>query len=259
MPYATLPALFISHGSPMTAVDTSAFGEALHRVATNLPEPNAIVVLSAHWQSDTLEVTTAQHPETWHDYHGFPEALKRIRYPAPGSPALAERILHLLEQTGIEAYGNALRPRDHGVWVPLRHLYPDANIPVIQLSLPINYTAAQLMRLGQALILLRTQQILLIGSGSITHNLKSLSWGTKDAPPPLWASQFKQWMIHHLTVGDYDSVCQWQTQAPYANDNHPTTEHLAPLFFAMGTGTRCNVVHSSFAMGALGMDIYRFD
>lgn len=259
MTYATLPALFISHGTPLMAVDAGHAEGAFHRLATNLPEPNAIIVVSAHWQSDALEVSTAMRPDTWHDYHGFPESLARIRYPAPGSPALAERVIHLLELAGIEAHGNALRPRDHGVWAPLRHLYPAANIPVIQISIPTHYSPEQLAALGQALISLRAQQILLIGSGSITHNLRALSFRDPDADVPDWASRFKHWMIQKLGSHDYSAVLNWQAEAPHAAQNHPTTEHLSPLFFAMGAGRRFNVVHSSFTMAALGLDIYRFD
>jgi 4,5-DOPA dioxygenase extradiol len=259
MTYATLPALFISHGTPMMAIDAGHADCAFHRLTTNLPAPNAIVVLSAHWQSDALEVSTAMRPDTWHDYHGFPPELAQIRYPAPGSPALAERIIHLLELAGIEAHGNALRPRDHGVWAPLRHLYPAADIPVIQISIPRHYQPEQLYLLGQALISLRAQQILLIGSGSITHNLRALSFRDPDAVPPVWVSRFKQWMIQKLGAHDYTAVINWQHEAPHAAQNHPTAEHLAPLFFAMGAGARFNVVHSSFTMAALALDIYRFD
>jgi 4,5-DOPA dioxygenase extradiol len=116
MAFATLPALFISHGSPMMAVDAGEVSDAMHRLSINLPRPNAIVVVSAHWESDALEVSTATRPETWHDFNGFPEELYQIRYPAPGSPALAERIIHTLIDAGFDAHGNALRPRDHGVW-----------------------------------------------------------------------------------------------------------------------------------------------
>ncbi|WP_410211673.1 DODA-type extradiol aromatic ring-opening family dioxygenase [Aquirhabdus sp.] len=259
MTYATLPALFISHGSPMMAVDAGQASDAMFRLSNNLPQPNAIVVVSAHWLSDTLEISTAMRPETWHDFSGFPPELYQIRYPAAGSPALAERIIHILDLAGITAHGNALRPRDHGVWAPLRHLYPDANIPVVQISIPTHYSPAQLRDLGRALISLRGQQILLIGSGSITHNLRALSFRDPHAMPEDWAKNFKNWMIQKLGSHSYDEVLNWRNEAPYAKQNHPTDEHLLPLFFTMGAGERFNVVHSSFSMGSLGMDIYRFD
>jgi 4,5-DOPA dioxygenase extradiol len=259
MAFATLPALFISHGSPMMAVDAGEVSDAMHRLSINLPRPNAIVVVSAHWESDALEVSTATRPETWHDFNGFPEELYQIRYPAPGSPALAERIIHTLIDAGFDAHGNALRPRDHGVWAPLLHLYPEAEIPVIHISIPRSFNPQQLFDLGQALISLRSQQILLIGSGSITHNLRELSFRDPYAAPPNWASSFKSWVIQKLGNSDYTAVLNWKYEAPNAKQNHPTDEHLEPLFFAMGAGSRFSVVHSSFTMGSLGMDIYRFD
>ena len=232
----TLPGLFISHGSPMPA---------LHRLSINLPEPQAIVVMSAHWESQVLEVNIATRPDTWHDFRGFPKELYVIRYPAPGSPTIAEKILSMFAEAGIQAHANSTRPRDHGVWMPLLHMYPDADIPVIEISLPTKMNAEEIYKIGQALSPLREQQILLIGSGSITHNLAELSWHT-DAQVPTWASTFR------------NAVLDWPT-LPFVERNHPTLEHFAPLFLAMGTGHRFNLVHSSFSMGSLGMDIYRFD
>ena len=142
--------------------------------------------------------------------------------------------------------------------MPLLHMYPDANIPVIAVSLPMNMSAEQIYQIGQSLAPLREQQILLIGSGSITHNLRELSWHTADATVPEWASSFRNRVVQHLGHSDYDAVLDWQN-LPYVARNHPTLEHFAPLFFAMGTGDRFSIVHSSFSMGSLGMDIYRFD
>ena len=253
----TLPGLFISHGSPMLAIEAGQVGPALERIRFNLPKPEAIVVLSAHWEDDALEVSTAVRPKTWHDFRGFPEELYKIQYPAAGDPVLAEEIISLLQQAGFDAHANAMRPRDHGVWMPLLHMYPEADIPVIQLSLARFYTAKQLYDMGQALAVLRERQVLLIGSGSITHNLVELSW-SDDAVVPEWASEFRNTVAQYLQSGDYESVLDWKN-LPHLRRNHPTIEHFAPLFFAMGTGLRMSLVHSSFSMGALGMDIYRFD
>jgi 4,5-DOPA dioxygenase extradiol len=258
MRLATLPALFISHGAPTLALDAGQVGAALRRLSSNLPKPRAIVVMSAHWESHTLEVSTGTRPETWHDFRGFAAPLYQLRYPAAGDPALAERILQMLHDAGITAHGNAIRPRDHGVWIPLLHLYPDADIPVVQLSIPLSFDAAQLQQVGRVLAPLRESQILLIGSGSITHNLRELSWQQPHSSTPEWASGFRHWIVHHLAHND-DAILDWQTHAPYARRNHPTDEHLNPLFFAMGAGSRFSLVHSSFMFGALGMDIYRFD
>ncbi|MCU4434359.1 dioxygenase [Acinetobacter bereziniae] len=254
----TLPGLFISHGSPMLALDPEQVGPALHRLGLNLPVPQAIVVMSAHWESDALEVNTGVRPETWHDFRGFPQALYEMRYPAPGNPELAEEILHLLAEAQLPAHANSTRPRDHGVWMPLLHMYPDADIPVIEISLPMTMNADQIYAIGQALCPLREKQILLIGSGSITHNLRELSWQDQNNRVPQWASSFRNYVVSKLNHSDYDAVLQWDA-LPYIEKNHPTLEHFAPLFFAMGTGHRFSIVHSSFSMGALGMDIYRFD
>ena len=254
----TLPGLFISHGSPMLALNPEQVGPALHRLSLNLPEPKAIVVMSAHWESQALEVSTSVRPETWHDFRGFPAELYDIHYPAAGAPQLAEQIIQLFADAGIPAHANSTRPRDHGVWMPLLHMYPDADIPVIEISLPINMSAKDIFKIGQTLAILREQQILLIGSGSITHNLAELSWHGESQEVPVWASSFRNDVVSKLNHQDYEAILDWQN-IPYVKRNHPTLEHFAPLFFAMGTGSRFNIVHSSFSMGSLGMDIYRFD
>lgn len=169
----TLPGLFISHGSPMLALDPEQVGPALHRLSINLPQPVAIIVMSAHWESETLEVSTATRPETWHDFRGFPKELYDIRYPAPGAIELSERLLTRFADADIHANANSTRPRDHGVWMPLLHMYPDADIPVIEISLPMTGSAHDIYTIGQILAELRQEQILLIGSGSITHNLQN--------------------------------------------------------------------------------------
>lgn len=254
----TLPGLFISHGSPMLAINPEQIGPALQRLSLNLPTPQAIVVMSAHWESDALEVNTGIRPETWHDFRGFPPELYDIRYPAPGHPELAEEILKRLSDAGFNAHANSSRPHDHGVWMPLLHMYPNADIPVVDISLPMNMTAKQIYQIGEALAPLREQQILLIGSGSITHNLREIEWHHPNPTTPDWCSEFRNYVVSKLQHSDYDAILDWQ-DIPHVLRNHPTLEHFAPLFFAMGTGHRFNVIHHSFSMGALGRDIYRFD
>jgi 4,5-DOPA dioxygenase extradiol len=254
----TLPGLFISHGSPMLALNPEQVGPALNRLSLNLPVPQAIIVMSAHWESQSLEVSTGVRPETWHDFRGFPQELYEMRYPAPGHPELAETILHLFAEAHIPAHANSTRPRDHGVWMPLLHMYPDASIPVVEISLPMNMSAEEIYKVGQVLAPLRDQQVLLVGSGSITHNLRELSWDGNQSAVPEWASAFRNYVVSKLAHSDYDAVLDWSS-IPFVQRNHPTIEHFAPLFFSMGTGTRFSVVHNSFSMGSLGMDIYRFD
>ena len=258
MKLQTLPGLFISHGSPMLAIHPEQIGPALQRLSFNLPQPKAIVVMSAHWESDLLEVSTGIRPETWHDFRGFPPELYEIRYPAPGDPALAEQILQRLAQASVDAHANSSRPRDHGVWMPLLHMYPEAEIPVIAISLPMSMTAEQIFHIGQTLAPLREQQILFIGSGSITHNLREINWNDTNPPTPTWASNFRNEVVSQLSHQNFEAVLDWPT-LPDVMRSHPTIEHFAPIFFAMGLGHRFSIVHAGFAMGSLGRDVYRFD
>lgn len=254
-----LPSLFISHGSPMLALRPAASGPALARLAASLQRPTAILVVSAHWETADLRVTSALQPRTLHDFYGFPEALYRLQYPAPGQPQLAEQVIHLLAQAGLNATPDAQRPLDHGAWVPLSLMYPQADIPVVQLSLPSAVGPALQTRVGQALRSLRDEGVLLIGSGSITHNLAELDWqaGPSDTAPA-WAQAFRDWMVERLHSDDEAALHGYRQQAPHATRNHPTDEHLLPLFFARGAGGRLHIEHQGFSEGALGMDIYSF-
>jgi len=254
-----LPSLFISHGSPMLALQPGASGPALARLANGLPRPKAIVVVSAHWESRELLVTGGAKPQTWHDFHGFPAALYAVQYPAPGEPALAGRVEALLNAAGLAARLDAQRPFDHGAWVPLSLMYPDANIPVIQVSLPSHGGPELQLEVGQALAGLRDEGILLIGSGSITHNLGELDWHAGPDVIEPWALAFRDWVVEKLGKDDQAALLDFQRQAPFATRNHPSDEHFLPLFFALGAGDKFSIVHQGFTLGALGMDIYRFD
>ncbi|AXQ49121.1 DODA-type extradiol aromatic ring-opening family dioxygenase [Pseudomonas vlassakiae] len=249
-----LPSLFISHGSPMLALQPGASGPALAGLANALPRPKAIVVVSAHWESPELWVTSSAQPETWHDFYGFPPALYAVQYPAPGEPGLASRVAERLQ-----ARLDPQRPFDHGAWVPLSLMYPDASIPVIQVSLPSQMGPGLQVKMGKALAGLRAEGVLLVGSGSITHNLGELDWHAgPDAIEP-WALAFRDWVVERLKADDQAALLDYRKQAPFAARNHPSDEHLLPLFFAMGAGDRFGIVHQGFTLGALGMDIYRFD
>lgn len=254
-----LPSLFISHGSPMLALEPGASGPALARLAAELPRPKAIVLVSAHWESRELLVASGERPDTWHDFGGFPPALFAVQYPAPGQPALAAEVAKLLTDAGLPARLDPNRPFDHGAWVPLSLMYPAADIPVVQVSLPSREGPALQEQVGKILSSLRDQGVLLIGSGSITHNLRELSWqaGPEQALP--WALAFRDWMVDRLTLDDSDALLDYRQQAPHAVRNHPSDEHLLPLYFARGAGERFSIAHQGFTLGALGMDIYRFD
>ncbi len=254
-----LPSLFISHGSPMLALQPGASGPALERLAGALPRPKAIVVMSAHWESHELLVSSSPAPETWHDFGGFPRELFAVQYPAPGNPALAQQIVELLAADDLQASLDNQRPFDHGTWVPLSLMYPAADIPVVQVSLPSHMGPALQTRIGQALASLRTEGVLLIGSGSITHNLGELDWRAGPESIEPWAREFRDWVVDKLSTQDEAALHDYRQQAPYAVRSHPSDEHLLPLYFARGAGGQFSVAHQGFTLGALGMDIYRFD
>lgn len=253
-----LPSLFISHGSPMLALEPGTSGPALTRLASDLPRPQAVLVVSAHWESHELLISNAEHPTTWHDFGGFPAERYNVQYPAPGSPALAETVKHLLAEAGLHAQLDPQRPRDHGAWVPLSLMYPQADIPVVQLSLPSRQGPALQERIGHALRSLRAEGVLLIGSGSITHNLGELDWRAGPDVIAPWARAFRDWIVDKLQTSDNAALLDYRRQAPQAQRNHPSDEHLLPLYFAHGAGDSFKVEHSGFTYGALGMDIYSF-
>jgi 4,5-DOPA dioxygenase extradiol len=255
----SLPSLFISHGSPMLALEPGASGPALARLAAELPRPKAILVVSAHWESNQLLVNSNPRPDTWHDFGGFPPELYAVQYPAPGAPDVAVAARHLLLAADLPAELDATRVFDHGVWVPLSLMYPDADIPVAQVSIPTRLGPAFQTRVGQALASLRGQGVLLIGSGSITHNLGELNWRAGPDVIEPWAKAFRDWMVDHLAADDEQALHDYRSQAPFAVRSHPRDEHLLPLYFARGAGGTFSVAHKGFTMGALGMDIYRFD
>ncbi|MDZ3990519.1 4,5-DOPA dioxygenase extradiol [Pseudomonas sp. Teo4] len=182
-----------------------------------------------------------------------------MQYPAPGEPALAGKVSALLSKAGLPARLDPQRPFDHGAWVPLSLMYPDASIPVIQVSLPSQMGPALQIKVGQALAGLREEGILLIGSGSITHNLGELDWHAGPDVIEPWALAFRDWVVQKLQEDDQSALLDYRQQAPFAVRNHPSDEHFLPLFFALGAGGAFGVVHQGFTLGALGMDIYRFD
>ncbi|RON46265.1 dioxygenase [Pseudomonas frederiksbergensis] len=252
------PSLYISHGSPMLALEPGASGPALARLAAEMPKPKAIVIVSAHWESNELLVSGNPQPDTWHDFGGFPKALFDVQYPAPGDPQLAAEVVELLKADGLPVRIDAKRPFDHGVWVPLSLMYPRADIPVVQVSLPTRGGPALQTRVGHALASLREHGVLLIGSGSITHNLRELDWHAGPESVEPWAKAFRDWMIEKLAANDEAALHDYRQQAPNAVRNHPSDEHLLPLYFARGAGGEFGIAHQGFTMGALGMDIYRF-
>ncbi len=252
------PSLFISHGSPMLALQPGESGPALARLAAEMPRPRAIVMVSAHWESHELLVNGNPQPETWHDFGGFAAELFAVQYPAPGLPDLTREVVELLAASDLPARIDSRRPFDHGVWVPLSLMYPQADIPVVPISLPSRQGPELQTRVGKALAGLRAEGVLIIGSGSITHNLGELNWNGDSARVEPWAQAFRDWMIDKLASDDESALHQYRSLAPHAVRAHPSDEHLLPLYFARGAGDEFSIAHQGFTMGALGMDIYRF-
>ncbi|WP_019140050.1 DODA-type extradiol aromatic ring-opening family dioxygenase [Noviherbaspirillum massiliense] len=259
---AQLPALFVSHGSPMLAITDSPARRFLLELGKTLPRPKAILVASAHWESlGGPAVSLAPQPETIHDFGGFPPALFAIQYPAKGAPEVAAQAADLLEQAGFATKRSMQRGLDHGAWVPLRLMYPDADIPVTQVSVLRGATPAVHAKMGEALAPLREDGVLIMGSGSLTHNLYEFRGQDIDAPVPAWVSDFGTWMMNMLRDNQREALLDYRRQAPHAERNHPTEEHLLPLYVAMGVAGNTSKVerlHSSFEYGILAMDVYAF-
>ncbi|TNH15185.1 dioxygenase [Halomonas sp. BL6] len=243
-----LPSLFISHGSPMLALTPTPAHHFLKELGRTL-RPKAVVVVSAHWETERLQVSRSATPTTIHDFGGFPDALFAVQYPAPGEPVLAKRLAQQLGATETE------RGLDHGAWVPLSLMYPDADIPVVSLSLPSRWGASELIALGEQLAPLRQEGILVIGSGSLTHNLYELQ--SQGSQVPAWVERFAEWVHARLREDDRDALLHWQ-RGPDAERNHPTHEHFQPLLVAMGAGGQATLRHHSVEHGVLAMDVYQF-
>lgn len=256
-----LPTIFLSHGSPMMAIEDSPAGRFLDGLGTALPRPRAIVVASAHFLADRPTLGAHAHPHTVHDFGGFPGPLYQLGYPAPGSPELAEAIATRLAQADLAGKIRPGHGLDHGVWVPLRRMYPGADIPVVPLSVNPLADAAEHLAVGRALAGLRSEGILVIGSGGFVHNLGDLDWHHKDAPLAAWAAEFSSWMHDKLSLHDWPALLSWQDLAPHAHRAHPTVEHLMPLFVALGAAGAVpdvEVLHRSHELGTLALDAFAF-
>ncbi len=255
------PSVFISHGSPMVILNNTAATGFLKGYGQELGKPKAILIATAHFETRAPALTADRKPEMIYDFGGFPRALFEMTYPAPGDPDLAVRAAQLLGAAGVKAYPVEGRGFDHGTWVPLKLMYPEADIPVVQLSVQPNMSGAHHVAMGQALAPLRDEGVLVMGSGSMTHNLYELSREDIDGPAPDWVKSFGEWVHEAVEEGRVEDIANWKERAPYARQNHPSPEHYLPLPFAMGAGGggKGRRVHTSCEYGVLMMDAYAFD
>ncbi len=257
-----LPTLYISHGSPMTALMDSPARHFLAGLGGLLPRPKAILVASAHWETAVPTVNKVAQNATIHDFSGFPPALYALEYNAPGAPELALRIQHLLQASGFSPRLDTARGLDHGAWVPLLLAYPEADIPVLEISLQTQLGPAAHVALGAALTSLRADGVLVIGSGSFTHDLRRFRGGTVlDALETADVVEFSDWMDARIMAGDVAALADYRRLAPHAADEHPTEEHLLPLHVAIGAAGanfQATRLHRSVEFGFLRMDTYAF-
>lgn len=253
------PSVFISHGAPTYALEPGLAGAQLHALGERLGKPRGIVIVSPHWMTRGVEISANAHPETIHDFGGFSPDLYRLQYEAPGSPELAARAAQLFEHQGTPVSLDPSQGLDHGAWVPLMHMYPDASVPVVQVSLPHGYSAAQVYAMGQTLAPLGKEGILVIGSGSLTHNLREFRVGEDRVAS--YALEFTHWIRDAVQQGDNERLLKALELAPHGQRAHPTPEHFLPLLIALGAANDAGpitVLDGGIRYGVLAMESYVF-
>ena len=257
-----MPSLFVSHGAPDLLIGELPARQFLIDLPPSLRRPRAICVASAHYEHDDPHVTREAAPRTIHDFGGFDPSLYQVQYRAHGDPQLAARVATLLEQAGFKATLDDQWGYDHGTWCPLALMYPQADIPVIALSVSRRRDAAWHFALGRALAALRADDVLVLGSGSLTHNLGEVVPPDSNDRAPDFVHAFADWFEDRLAAHDEASLLAWSAQAPSARRNHPSSEHLMPFFVALGAageGWRSSRLHQSVSYRALRLDAFRFD
>ena len=257
----TLPTVFLSHGSPMHAIDAGVAGRAWTALGQRLPRPRAVLIASAHWETSLPMLTGSPRPETIHDFRGFPDELYQIQYRAPGAPEIALEIVALLKAADITAGIDGCRGLDHGAWVPLRWMYPGADVPVVQLSVQPDHDTEHHLRLGHALRPLADAGVLVIGSGHATHNLRDWASSPQRQEPLPYVGAFSDWLQRSLAAADADALTHYRDRAPDAVRAHPTEEHFLPLFIAWGAageGATTERIVEGYEAGALALDSFLF-
>ncbi len=254
------PAVFVSHGAPTLIGEDVPARDFLAGLGDGLPRPSAILVVSAHWETPAPRAATTARPGTIHDFYGFPEELYSLRYPVPGAAEPALRAIDLLSAAGFAAEADVGRGLDHGAWAPLLLAYPEADVPVTQVSIQPAAGAAHHVAIGRALAPLREENVLILASGGATHNLRELAWNSRGEPPD-WARAFDEWLAATLAAGDEAGLIDYRARAPHAVRAHPRDEHFLPLLVAFGAGgigARGTRLHASFTHGSLSMAAFRF-
>jgi 4,5-DOPA dioxygenase extradiol len=250
-----LPSLFVSHGAPTLPFDDVPARDFLLELGGRFERPSAILCVSAHWDTRMPALNAVARNTTIHDFYGFPDALYRLSYNASGAPGLAARSAAMI---GPRAVLDDTRGLDHGAWVPLMLMYPDADIPVIQLSVQTESTPADHILLGRTLAPLRAEGVLILCSGGFVHNLRDLDRTDMNAAEPAWSSAFADWVHDALIEGREDDLAHYRRLAPDAVRSHPTEEHFLPLHVAFGAGGNATRLHRSTTFGSLRMDAYAF-
>jgi 4,5-DOPA dioxygenase extradiol len=256
-----IPSLFLSHGAPTLPLTDTPARDFLGQLGRVLERPRAILVVSAHWETARPAVNAVEWNDTIHDFYGFPRPLYDMRYPAPGAPQLASRVAEALRKAGLGCDIDRERGLDHGAWVPLSLIYPAADIPVLQLSVQPQLGPEHHLRVGRALAPLRDDGVLIIGSGSFTHDLSEFRGHGPNDPAPSWVNDFADWFDAALRERRIADLINYRRLAPYAVKNHPSEEHLLPFYAALGAGGEQPLVHrlhSSATYGVLRMDVYAF-
>jgi len=254
-----LPAVFISHGSPMVAIEAGKYQDALAAFGARV-KPNAIVVVSAHDVSDAhVRISFAAEHRLIYDFGGFPRALYALEYPAKGSPELAAEIAGKLEAAGFAAELDAKRGLDHGVWIPLLLMYPKADVPVVEISLPLTLAPRELFRLGEQFANLWERGILILGSGGVVHNLALADLRRRDRPVDGWASAFDEWFQTTLEAHDMEAMFEYAESAPHSAQAVPSVEHFSPVFVVAGAASKTatvEIIYEGFEYGNMSMRSY---
>ncbi len=263
MPTSVHPALFVSHGAPNMILHDSATRRFLADLPVDRPRPRAVVSVSAHFPSIRPAVVADPAPRMIYDFGGFERELYAMNYPAPGEPALARDVADRLAAAGFDPILVPERGYDHGAWVPLKLMYPAADIPVVQLSVQPRRDPRHHYEIGRALAPLLADDVLLLASGSLTHNLHEAfgPFGLRpvDDPAPAWVGDFAEWIAEKIAAHDVEALLDYRVRAPHAVRNHPTDEHLLPLFVALGAGGERGVrLHAETQFAVLALDAYAF-